>query len=175
MQKVTDNNSYIDFLKELKNQYNIDIIESNFETNLEKKIIVPKDNFLNVVCKIKDFGFDMLKLITSIDYKDYFSIVYHFLSINKNISLEAHVKLNKDTSENLPTIDSLLNIYKSANWLEREVYDLMGIKFLGHTELRRILLPLDWEGYPLRKDYVMPNEYHGITKHDNKIENQENI
>ena len=62
----------------------------------------------------------------------------------------------------LPEVPSLTGLWKSADWLEREVFDLSGIDFPGHPSLQRILLSEDWEGHPLRKDYEMPLEYHGI-------------
>jgi NADH-quinone oxidoreductase subunit C len=62
----------------------------------------------------------------------------------------------------LPDVPSVSSIWRAADWHEREVYDLCGINFVGHPELRRILLSEDWEGYPLRKDYEFPLEYHGI-------------
>ncbi|MCY2994132.1 MAG: NADH-quinone oxidoreductase subunit C [Planctomycetota bacterium] len=61
-----------------------------------------------------------------------------------------------------PEVPSVSDIWKTALWHEREVYDLMGVRFQGHPDLRRILCPEDWVGYPLRKDYEMPVEYHGI-------------
>ncbi|MCP4757441.1 MAG: NADH-quinone oxidoreductase subunit C [Proteobacteria bacterium] len=66
-------------------------------------------------------------------------------------------------------IDSVTSIWKSADWLERETYDLLGIRFLGHPDLRRIMLPDDWEGYPLRKDYVNPLSYQGVDNSPSEI------
>jgi NADH-quinone oxidoreductase subunit C len=67
-----------------------------------------------------------------------------------------------DIPGQLPEAPSVSSVWNTAQWHEREVYDLMGVKFLGNTDLRRILCPEDWVGHPLRKDYVMPEEYHGI-------------
>ena len=62
----------------------------------------------------------------------------------------------------LPEVSTVSNIWSTAEWHEREVFDLMGVSFVGHPDLRRILCAEDWEGHPLRKDYEMPDEYHGI-------------
>ena len=62
----------------------------------------------------------------------------------------------------LPEVASLAGVWRTADWHEREVYDLSGVSFTGHPDLRRILCPEDWVGHPLRKDYEMPLEYHGI-------------
>jgi NADH-quinone oxidoreductase subunit C len=62
-----------------------------------------------------------------------------------------------------PVVQTVENVWKAANWLEREIYDLLGVVFTGHCDLRRLLMPEDWIGYPLRKDFVEPEEYHGIN------------
>jgi NADH-quinone oxidoreductase subunit C len=62
-----------------------------------------------------------------------------------------------------PRVATVENIWKSANWMEREIFDLLGVNFEGHSDMRRILMPEDWPGYPLRKDFVEPQEYHGIS------------
>jgi len=62
----------------------------------------------------------------------------------------------------LPQVPTVSHVWRTAEWHEREVYDLSGIEFVGHPDMRRILCPEDWVGHPLRKDYQMPEEYHGI-------------
>lgn len=149
----------VDIYERLSKTYNV-IIEGS-GVSLTKDVIADKSDLLKIVQELKESGFDMLRLISSVDYSDKFFIVYHFLStVNSNVFTLKVPLIKSDASK----IDSLCDLYDSANWLEREVYDLMGIEFINHPNLKRILLPLDWEGYPLRKDYVMPNEYHGISK-----------
>ena len=149
----------VDIYERLSKTYNVIIEDSG--VSLAKDVIADKSDLLKIVQELKENGFDMLRLISSVDYSDKFFIVYHFLStVNSNVFTLKVPLIKSDASK----IDSLCDLYDSANWLEREVYDLMGIEFINHPNLKRILLPLDWEGYPLRKDYVMPNEYHGISK-----------
>ena len=83
---------------------------------------------------------------------------FYFYSIPFEHSLALKVKIESDEQK----IPSLCEIWKGANWLEREVYDLFGIVFDNHPDLRRILLPANWEGYPLRKDYKVQEYFHGI-------------
>lgn len=71
--------------------------------------------------------------------------------------------LKVDARRDRPQVKTVENVWPAANWLEREIYDLLGVVFLGHSDLRRLLLPDDWIGYPLRKDYVEAPEYHGIS------------
>lgn len=106
-----------------------------------------------VLCDTPELRFDYLADITSIDFKDRIEIIYQFYSMKH----KRRVALRADLYRTTPEIDSLCSIWKGANYQEREVYDLMGVIFNGHPELERILLPLDWEGYPLRKDYVIPD------------------
>lgn len=96
--------------------------------------------------------FDYLSDLTCVHYPDRgdapFEVVYNLFSISTN----ERVRLKANTGEQ---IDSVTSVWPSANWLEREVYDLFGIRFTNHPDLRRLLLPLDWEGYPLRKDFPL--------------------
>ncbi len=105
--------------------------------------------------------FDSLMCLSGLDLStkdEEFSVVYHLHSIRHrhNVVLKASVP---KTDAHLPTVS---HIWKTADWHEREAYDLYGIFFEGHTDLRRILLPDDWEGYPLRKDYQEPDFYRGM-------------
>ncbi|AXA35656.1 NADH-ubiquinone oxidoreductase chain C [Candidatus Sumerlaea chitinivorans] len=107
----------------------------------------------------RDLAFDYLQLITGVDYPMHFEVVYHLTSLTYQHSLAVKAQIPRDN----PVIASIADLYPAANWHEREQFDLMGIIFEGHPDLRRILCPEDWEGHPLRKDYVQPLEYHGIS------------
>ncbi len=89
-----------------------------------------------------------------------YEVVYHLLSVSQNHRLVIKVACADDERPAQPT---LTGIYPAADWLERETWDLMGIDFQGHPDLRRILCAEDWVGHPLRKDYEFPTEYHGIS------------
>jgi len=100
-----------------------------------------------------DLYFDYLIDVCGVDYlgkkEKRFEVVYHLFSIKHRHAL----RLKAEVSESNPAIDSVTPVWVGANWHERETFDLYGIKFNGHPDLRRILLPEDWEGHPLRKDY----------------------
>ena len=98
--------------------------------------------------------FNLLVDVTAVDYwgrKPRFDVVYHLLSIPLNRRLRIKVPVE----DNEPTVDSLTPLWGSANWLEREVWDMFGIRFKGHPELKRILMYEQFEGHPLRKDYPL--------------------
>lgn len=113
--------------------------------------IIKKEDILTIAGKIKEMEFDNLSVITGVDYGDRFEVIYNFFSYKKKQNLVLKVLLSHDD----PEVDSLESIWKVADWLERETYDLVGIKFRGHPNLKRILLPEGWIGHPLRKDYDM--------------------
>ena len=101
--------------------------------------------------------FDFLSFVTSVDWKTHFELVYYLVSTLYKHKLVLKVKVEDRTNPEVPTIST---VWPTADWQEREIFDLMGIRFAGHYNLRRILLPEDWEGYPLRKDYVQkPDRY----------------
>tara|TARA_B100001146_G_C15984384_1_gene349791 strand:- start:209 stop:664 length:456 start_codon:yes stop_codon:yes gene_type:complete len=115
-------------------------------------IEIERDNILDIAKKIKDeFGFDHCACISAVDYQTEFEIIYHFARIDDNGEMiEMRVTLPRDS----PTIDSITELWGGADWHEREAYDLMGIYFIGHPNLKRVLLPDGFAGHPLRKDYV---------------------
>ena len=99
-----------------------------------------------------ELEFEMLTDVTAVDYlgeEPRFEMVYHFYSVAGNRRLRIKARVPEAPAE----IDSLVDVYASANWMEREVWDLYGIRFKGHPDLRRILLYEEFEGHPLRKDY----------------------
>lgn len=86
------------------------------------------------------------------------SIFYHLDSMNLKHKITLKVSTDRDAAE----VESVTGVWHSANWHEREAYDMFGVKFLNHPDLRRILMPDDWDGYPLRKDYENPEFYEGM-------------
>jgi NADH-quinone oxidoreductase subunit C len=125
-----------------------------------------------------DLAFNMLHCITGVDYfepdakkaaavdwQPHLQLLYHISSLTHRHRLMLRVRLPRwqdDKPGTLPEAPTVSNVWSTANWHEREVFDLMGVQFIGHPDFRRILCPEDWEGHPLRKDYQMPAEYHGI-------------
>lgn len=98
---------------------------------------------------------DFLVTVSGVDNTDTFDSVYHLWSFEKNNELVVKVRVKKSEvpSNQLPMVPSVAPFWSTANWHERETYDLVGIRYLGHPYLRRILNPWDWEGHPLRRDY----------------------
>lgn len=110
--------------------------------------------------------FDMLSCLTALDNgveKATMEVIYNLYSIpyEHKIMLKVVVPRNIE-GQAIPQIPTVSSIWKTADWHEREAFDLMGIEFVGHPDLRRILLPEDWVGHPLRKDYQVQEYYHGI-------------
>jgi NADH-quinone oxidoreductase subunit C len=108
-----------------------------------------------------ELRFDVLSNLSGVDYRadGQIEVVYHLYSYPHRHKVVLKVRTPRDEAV-LPSVES---IWKAANWHEREVYDLLGVTFTGHPDLRRLLMPEDWVGHPLRKDFVEPDEYHGIS------------
>jgi NADH-quinone oxidoreductase subunit C len=103
--------------------------------------------------------FDLLMCLSGMDYtKGRLGVVYHLNSM----SLGHKITLKVDVPADNPHVPSVESVWKTANWHEREAYDMVGVIFDGHPDLRRMLLPEDWEGHPLRKDYQVPQYYNGM-------------
>jgi len=126
-----------------------EVIEFHGETTL----VVPRE-LLRATAEFcrANLEFNFLSDATSVDrfpVEPRFELNYHLVCISKKIK----IRLRTRVSGADPVVDSLVPVWPGAGWLEREIFDLMGIRFNGHPDLRRILLPDDWEGYPLRRDY----------------------
>lgn len=135
-----------EIVEEIKNKFGIE--EKNGFLIFEKEKIKDIFKFL------KDKGFGFLSFITAVDYREYLEIVYAL----RNIPYRDIVFLKTKVKEK-EEIESISDIFAGANWMEREVYDMFGIKFKNHPDLRRILLPDDYEGHPLRKDFPINAPY----------------
>ena len=112
----------------------------------------------DVLRNTPEFWFDSLMCLTAVDNAANFTVVYLLFSMKHNHKMTLKVETPKDN----PIVPTVENIWAAADWFEREVYDLFGVKFDGHTNLVRIMLPDDWVGHPLRKDYQYPATYRGL-------------
>ena len=159
-----------EFIKALiTNKFDKDIIVKEDATAIQPSITVDTKNLVKICQFLHDtpeLYFDSLSCLTAIDNgveANSMEVIYHLYSIPHEYSLVLKVEVERNTEEGkLPQVPSVSSIWKTADWHEREAFDLVGIEFTNHPDLRRILLPSDWEGYPLRKDYKEQEEYHGI-------------
>lgn len=125
----------------------------------ETWVVIPVEQFEAAARCIRDeLGFNFLSCVTAVDYwpeeSPRFHLVYRFTALARQLSLNVRVPVNA-ISPSVPTLEKL---YHNANWQEREVFDMFGIKFEGHSDLRRLLMPADWVGHPQRKDYPLGYE-----------------
>ena len=125
----------------------VEIIEETKGKDGRRNLKVAKENLVELIKDLKSKGYDHLSLITGIDRKDRLEVVYHLQNMKNN---EYIVVRTETADERMPSISSL---YASANWEEREQYDMLGIVFEGHPNLKRLFLPESWVGHPLRKNY----------------------
>jgi NADH-quinone oxidoreductase subunit C len=150
-QEVTEKNPTIRKLKEWDGQAVAEVIEFRGETT----VVVPLEHLQRAAGYLAaepSLRFSFLSDITAVDrfpLEPRFELNYHLLSMDRGERLRLKVRL----SGSEPTIHSVTSVWPTANWHERENFDLFGIRFEGHPDLRRILMPDDWEGHPLRKDY----------------------
>ena len=141
-------------LKLLAETFPGDILET-FSPLGEATAVIRPESLTRVMAFLKEdlrLAFNVLVDLTAVDYlerRPRFEVVYHLLSMSGNRRLRVKILWE----ENIPGIDSVSGLWKSANWLEREVWDMFGIRFAGHPDLKRILLYEEFEGHPLRKDY----------------------
>ncbi|MEW6277924.1 MAG: NADH-quinone oxidoreductase subunit C [Candidatus Eremiobacterota bacterium] len=144
-----------DFLRSLRERFPGQPIE--LDPSNADGLLVPADRVPEVFGWLKespDAGMDYLEFITCVDYPPtHLNLVYSLYSLTHRHRLALKVRLDRHH----PSVPSLRHLWVNADWNEREVYDLFGVVFHGHPDLRRLLMPDDWEGHPLRKDYLHPN------------------
>jgi NADH-quinone oxidoreductase subunit C len=153
---VTENTSQnANVVVEHLRAWNPNAIEEVMEFRGETTIVLPRKILRSVAERCREdaaLRFDLLTDATCVDrypHEPRYELNYHLVSIPRKDKIRLKVRLSGAD----PVVDTLCPVWPGANWLEREIFDLMGIRFTGHPDLRRVLLPDDFEGHPLRKDY----------------------
>lgn len=139
-------------------------LQKDFEITFEEfrnemHIFVQPEQIVGVITSLRDaHGFELLSALTAVDYwpqqEPRFHVIYQLTSITQNLSVQVRVPVPATR----PVVPTVSGVFSSANWREREIWDMFGIRVEGHPDLRRILMPADWEGHPLRKDYPLGYE-----------------
>ena len=147
--------------EELKKEFAADMIDFIEAAPGDSFATINSEKVFDIGLILRDdkrFQLNYLTLLGSIDAGDKIGITYHLYStsLKHDFVMKAFVPLDN------PKIDSVERVWRAADWHEREAYDMMGIIFNNHHDLRRILCPYDWEGHPLRKNYKEPETYHGF-------------
>lgn len=142
-------------VKSLQERFQAQLMEFRGEVSL---LIQPEHNLEAVLALRDEFQFEMLLDETAVDYwpqtEPRFHVVVHLYSFTHNVVIELRFPVDAAA----PSLRTLVPAYPGANWKEREVWDLFGIRFDGHPDPRRIVMPYEWEGHPLRKDYPLGYE-----------------
>lgn len=153
----------------LTEKFGSEIIIGEETGGLQPALLIQPERIVDVCLELRNNPktyFDFLSCLSGVDHGteiNRFGVVYHLASLPYNLQLTLKISKEHDrTGDTMPEFPSVVSVYKTADWHEREAYDLVGIFFEGHPDLRRILLPDDWEGYPLRKDYKTAEYYKGI-------------
>jgi len=144
----------------LKGKFGDAVVELQTEGFSPAFVVVASGRIKEIARFLKDdpaLSFDSLMSLSGVDYKEGFAVAYHLYSMKHRHAIGVKTMLPRE-APSLPTVD---DVWPAANFQEREAFDLLGIAFEGSRDLRRILLPPDWEGHPLRKDYKYPEFYHG--------------
>lgn len=162
----------------LKSQFGAAILGADL-TAADPCIQVAAESLPAICAALRDrpeWQMEMLNCITGVDYwqeapagkvdwQPHIELLYHLSSLSQRRRLVLKVVLPRwraDVEGQLPEVPTVSHVWRTAEWHEREVFDLIGVRFVGHPDLRRILCPEDWAGHPLRKDYRPPAEYRGI-------------
>lgn len=141
----------------LTEQFGSRIIESKSDVVSPFSVVDPAAilEVSRFLCSDDRLAFDHLELLGGADYKDRMEVVYVLYSMKHRHRYTIKCRLPREN----PSLSTVESVWRVANWHEREAFDMFGIVFEGHSDLRRILCPDDWEGYPLRKDYKYPTSY----------------
>ena len=134
------------------------------EPKIDQHCVVKRERIAEICRFLKTepgLDFDFLEDLTAVDWpkRNVIEVVYHLLSVKHRHTVVLKVELDRAA----PSVATVEGVWKVANWFEREVYDLFGVDFAGHPDQRRIMLPDDWIGHPLRKDYQEAGGWHGIS------------
>ncbi|GAB4420148.1 MAG: hypothetical protein Kow002_08320 [Anaerolineales bacterium] len=154
----------------------VQTLQKKFETAFEEfrgeaHVFVQPEQIVDVLTYVRDEqGFPLLSAMTAVDYwpqqEPRFHVIYQLTSIEKNLSLQIRVPVAATN----PVVPTVTGVFAAANWREREIWDMFGIRFEGHPDPRRILMPQDWEGHPLRKDYPLGYEEPQFTFNFDEID-----
>lgn len=169
-----------DIVERLKEELREGVLQFDVEC-ADPWVEIDKDRLRDACRFLRDaeeLQFDYLHCITGVDYLEpdpkkakkidwepHFELLYHLSSLRRRHRIALRIVMPRwqnDEQGRLPEVASVSDLWRTADWHEREVYDLCGVSFANHPDFRRILCPEDWEGHPLRKDYETPQEYHGI-------------
>ena len=121
-----------------------------FDISSTHVVRVDKSMIVDAAVFMKQQGYNMMLCLSCVDLGNCFELVYNFYSTDEKKGLIIKTSIDREN----PKIESVSSVYPSVGWYEREIFDLFGVIFSDHGDLRRILMPEGWEGYPLRKDYV---------------------
>ncbi len=148
--------------EKVRGQFGDAVKDAKVEGVVQPFIKISPESLLNICTFLRDdaeLQLDYLMCLSGMDYgKGVLGVVYNIASITK----KHKITLKVEVSAEKPEVPSVAKVWPSAVWHEREAYDLIGITFTGHPDLRRILLPEDWVGHPLRKDFKVPEFYNGM-------------
>jgi NADH-quinone oxidoreductase subunit C len=142
--------------------------KANIATVGDSSVMVDAKYILEIARTVKNCStheMNVLQVITATDYpgSNEIELTYVLASFTKNLELLLKTRLPRGDKNNLPSINSVTSVWSAANYQEREAFDMCGITFVGHPDHRRILCPDDWNGFPLRKDYVVDEVYNGMV------------
>lgn len=154
----------------------VQAVQSDFDATFEVfrdevHLFVQPEKIVDVLTSLRDtHKFELLSAMTAVDYwpqqEPRFHVIYQMTSITKNLSIQVRVPIPATS----PVVPTVTGVFSSANWREREAWDMFGIRFDGHPDMRRILMPADWEGHPLRKDYPLGYEEPQFTFNFDEID-----